>query len=100
METLTKSTSEILGDAPAREVLLEIFADLHPGLIDENRSITSIFTPQTAREFLAQLSDVTDLLNEGDTFEETLAKMQSRIDQAESMRDELLEQVFAQLRPI
>jgi len=53
METLTKSTNEILGDAPARDVLLEIFADLHPGLIDENRSITSIFTPQSAREFLA-----------------------------------------------
>ena len=54
METLTKSTSEILGDAPARDVLLEIFADLHPGLIDESRSITSIFTPQSAREFLAR----------------------------------------------
>jgi len=68
MDTLTKSTSEILGNAPAREVLLEIFADLHPGLIDENRPITSIFSPQSAREFLAQLSDVTSLLNQEDSF--------------------------------
>ena len=100
METLTKSTSEILGDAPARDVLLEIFADLHPGLIDENRSITSIFTPQNAREFLIQLSDVTSLLSEEDSFEETLNKLQSQINRAEEMRDELLEQVFTQLRPI
>ncbi len=100
METLTKSTNEILGNAPARDVLLEIFADLHPGLIDESRSITSIFTPQSAREFLSQLTDITSLLNEEDSFEETLAKLQSQINQAEEIRDELLEQVFAQLRPI
>lgn len=100
METLTKSTNQILGDAPARDVLLEIFADLHPGLIDEDRSITSIFTPQSAREFLAQLTDITTLLSEEDSFEETLTKLQSQINQAEEIRDELLEQVFAQLRPI
>src|ERR1700744_4450873 len=99
METLTKSANEILGDAPARDVLLEIFADLHPGLIDENRAITSIFTPQSAREFLAQLSDVTALLEEQDSFEETLAKLQLRINEAEAVRDELLDQVFQQLRP-
>ncbi len=100
METLTKSTSEILGDAPAREVLLEIFADLHPGLIDENRPITSIFTAQSAREFLNQLTDITSLLSEADNFEATLEKLQTQIDQAEEIRDQLLEQVFEQIRPI
>lgn len=100
METLTKSTNQILGNSPARDVLVEIFADLHPGLIDEDRSITSIFTPQSAREFLAQLTDITSLLSEEDSFEETLAKLQSQINQAEEIRDDLLEQVFTQLRPI
>lgn len=100
METLTKSTNQILGDIPARDVLVEIFADLHPGLIDEDRSITSIFTPQSAREFLDQLTDITSLLSEEDSFEETLAKLQSQINQAEEIRDDLLEQVFTQLRPI
>jgi hypothetical protein len=100
METLTKSTNQILGDTPVRDVLVEIFADLHPGLIDEDRSITSIFTPQSAREFLAQLTDITSLLSEEDSFEETLAKLQSQINQAEDIRDDLLEQVFTQLRPI
>jgi hypothetical protein len=100
METLTKSSSEILGNAPARDVLLEIFADLHPGLIDEKRSIASIFTPQNAREFLDQLTDVTSLLTEDDSFEQTLFKLQTQIDAAETTRDELLEQVFERLRPI
>lgn len=100
METLTKSSSEILGNAPARDVLLEIFADLHPGLIDEKRSIASIFTPQNARDFLDQLTDVTSLLSEDDSFEQTLVKLQTQIDAAETTRDELLEQVFERLRPI
>lgn len=100
METLTKSSSEILGNAPARDVLLEIFADLHPGLIDEKRSIASIFTPQNARDFLDQLTDVTSLLSEDDSFEQTLIKLQTQIDAAETTRDELLEQVFERLRPI
>jgi hypothetical protein len=99
-QILTRSTSEILGDNAARDVLLEIFADLHPGLIDEGRTITSIFTPQSAREFLTQLTDITTLLSEDDTFEETLQKLQTQIDKAEKTRDELLEQVFTQLRPI
>jgi hypothetical protein len=100
METLTRTTSEILGESPARDVLLEIFADLHPGLIDESRSMESIFSPKSANEFLLQLSDITALLNEQDSFEETLQKLQAQIDRAESMRDELLEQVFEQVRPI
>lgn len=62
MATATRTTHEILGTSDTRDVLLEIFADLHPGLIDERRSIDSIFTPGTAREFIAQLSSVTDSL--------------------------------------
>ena len=100
MPTATRTTSEILGASQTRDVLLEIFADLHPGLIDERRSIESIFTAGSAREFLSQLSDVTTLLSEEDTFEATLKKLQTQIDDAEQIRDELLEQVYEQLRPI
>lgn len=99
-QVLTRSTSEILGESPARDLLLDIFADLHPGLIDEERSIASIFTPQSAKEFLSQLMDITSLLSEEDTFDQTLAKLQGQIDKAESIRDELLEQIFQQVRPI
>jgi hypothetical protein len=98
--TKTRSTSEILGGSTARELLQDIFADLHPGLIDETRDIASIFSPQSAKEFLAQLLDLTTLLSLDDTYEATLQKMQGQIDKAEAVRDDLLEQIFKQLRPI
>lgn len=100
MATATRTTHEILGTSDTRDVLLEIFADLHPGLIDERRSIDSIFTPGTAREFIAQLSSVTDSLEENDTFDETLHKLQALIDRAEQLRDDLLEEVYVQIRPV
>ena len=100
METSTKSASDILGELPAREVLLEIFAELHPGLIDESLSMDSIFSAQSADEFMDQLTDISSLLNEEDSFETTLAKMQAQIDEAEQTRDTLLEQVYTALRPI
>src|SRR5215475_3556283 len=96
----TRSTSEILGESGARELLQDIFADLHPALLDETREIASIFTPQTAKEFLAQLLDLTALLSPDDSYEATLQKIQGQIDKAEAMRDSLLEQIFKQIRPI
>jgi hypothetical protein len=98
--TKTRSTSEILGASTARELLQDIFADLHPGLIDETRDIASIFTAQSAREFVSQLLDLTTLLSPDDNYEATLQKMQGQIDKAEAVRDNLLEQIFRQLRPV
>ena len=46
---VSTQTSEILGASPARELLQDIFADLHPALIDESRDLASIFTPQICR---------------------------------------------------
>ena len=85
-QVLTRSTGEILGDSTAREVLLEIFADLHPGLIDESRSITSIFSPQSAKEFLGQLSDISALFSADDTFAQTMEKLQTQINWRMSLR--------------
>jgi Type VI secretion system, TssC, VipB len=96
----SKTTSEILGESPARELLQDIFADLHPGFIDESRDINSIFTAQSAGEFLSQLTNFEKLLSESDSYDSTVKKMQGQIDQAEGVRDQLLAQVFQQLRPI
>src|SRR5947209_4779157 len=97
--TKTRSTNEILGASSARDILQDIFADLHPGLIDETRDISSIFTPQSAKDFLSQLLDLTTLLSSDDSYDATLQKMQGQIDKAEAIRDSLLEQIFKQLRP-
>jgi hypothetical protein len=98
--TKTRTTAEILGESAARDLLQDIFADLHPGLIDETRDIASIFTRQSASEFLSQLTDFEKLLSEEDSYEQTVKKMQEQIDKAEKMRDQLLAQVFQKIRPI
>jgi Type VI secretion system, TssC, VipB len=98
--TKTRTTSEILGESAARDLLQDIFADLHPGFIDESREITSIFTPQSATEFLSQLTNFEKLLEESDSYDTTVKKMQGQIDQAEGIRDEVLAQIFQQIRPI
>jgi len=101
-ESITKSatTSEILGASPARDLLQDIFADLHPAFIDESRDLNSIFTPQSAGEFLSQLTNFEELLQETDSYEGTLKKMQAQIDGAEGVRDQLLAQVFEKIRPL
>jgi hypothetical protein len=98
--TKSSTTAEILGGSSARELLQDIFADLHPGFIDESRDITSIFTPQTAGEFLGQLTNFEKLLSDADSYDATVKKMQAQIDQAEGVRDQLLAQVFEKIRPI
>jgi hypothetical protein len=96
----TRTTAEILGESVAKELLQEIFSDLHPGFMDESRTISSIFTPQSAVDFLKQLMDLENLLTVEDTYEQTVKKLQEQIDKAEAIRDELLEKLFAQIRPI
>jgi hypothetical protein len=101
-ETATKvrTTGEILGESAARELLQDIFADLHPAFIDESQAIASIFTPQSASEFLNQLMNFEQLLSDTDTYDATVQKIQAQIDQAEGIRDEVLAQVFQQIRPL
>ena len=61
--TLTRTTDQILGNSPARELLQDIFADLHPGLTNEKREIASIFSAQSARDFLGQLTNFEELIS-------------------------------------
>jgi hypothetical protein len=98
--TKSKTTADILGTSPARDLLQDIFADLHPAFTDDSRDLTSIFTPQSAGDFLSQLTDFERLLEATDSYDATIAKVQGQIDQAEVIRDQLLAQVFQQLRPI
>ena len=96
----TRTTAEILGDSPARELLQDIFADLHPGFLDESRTVDSIFTAQAAGDFLKQLTDLENLFTVDDSYESTVQKLQAQINGAEAMRDQLLAQLFTTLRPL
>src|SRR5690242_6203530 len=90
--TKTATASEIFGQSPARNLLQDIFADLHPALLQETRDLASIFTPESAADFLSQLTNFEQLLSETDTYEVTLQKLQAQIDSAEGVRDQLLAQ--------
>lgn len=98
--TLNRTTDQILGDSPSRELLQDIFADLHPGLTNEKRDLSSIFSAQSAKEFLSQLVNFERLISAEDTYDETVKKLQGQIDSAEAMRDELLAKIFDQIRPL
>lgn len=98
--TATRTTEQILGNSPAKELLQDIFADLHPGLTNEKRDIASIFSAQSAKEFLGQLTNFEQLISAEDTYDQTVKKLQGQIDRAEGVRDELLAQVFEQIRPL
>jgi Type VI secretion system, TssC, VipB len=99
-KTLNRTTEQILGNSPARDLLQDIFADLHPGLTNEKRDLASIFSAQSAKEFLGQLTNFEQLISADDSYEETVKKLQGQIDSAEGIRDQLLSQIFDQIRPL
>jgi hypothetical protein len=95
-----KEISAVAETLQGRKVLAEILADLHPRLREEKTDLAAIFPPETASEFLARLTDFQSLLSEEDTYERTLQKFQAQIDHAEAVRDDVLAQLFEQLRPL
>ena len=99
-QTMTRTTDQILGNSAARELLHDIFADLHPALTNEKSDLASIFSAQSAKEFLGQLTNFEQLISADDSYEQTVKKLQGHIDSAESVRDQLLSQIFEQIRPL
>ncbi len=99
-ETMTRTTDQILGNSAARELLHDIFADLHPALTNEKSDLASMFSAQSAKEFLGQLTNFEQLISADDTYDVTVKKLQKQIDSAEAVRDQLLSQIFEQIRPL
>jgi Type VI secretion system, TssC, VipB len=101
-EVKTATVAEIFADAeaPVRKVLDEIFVAIHPRLGEQKTAVETIFTPETASEFLSRLTDFELLLSEADSYDETLQKFQGQIDQAEKVRDEVIAQLFEEIRPL
>jgi len=102
-EAQTTTIEEIfsVAETPQMSKLLgEIFPDFHPRLSEKKTALTDIFTPESASEFLTRITDFQALLTDADTYEQTLEKFQSQIDTLEKVRDDVLSQLFEQLRPI
>jgi Type VI secretion system, TssC, VipB len=101
-EVKTATVAEIFADAeaPVRKVLDEIFVAIHPRLGEQKTAVETIFTPETASEFLSRLTDFESLLSEADNYDETLEKFQRQIDRAEEVRDEVMAKLFDEIRPL
>src|SRR5262245_43205012 len=101
-EVKTATIAEIFADAevPVRKVLDEIFVAIHPRLGEKKTAVETIFTPETASEFLLRLTDFESLLSESDSYEQTLQKFQQQIDQAEKVRDQVMAELFEEIRPL
>ncbi|MBO0856960.1 MAG: hypothetical protein J2P21_00595 [Chloracidobacterium sp.] len=101
-EAKTATVAELFADAeaPVRKVLDEIFMAIHPRLGEQKTAIETIFTPETASEFLSRLTDFESLLTEADSYKETLEKFQRQIDKAESVRDDVMARLFDEVRPL
>jgi len=101
-EVKTATVAELFAgaEAPVRKVLDEIFVAIHPRLGEQKTAIETIFTPETASEFLSRLTDFESLLSDADSYDETLKKFQRQIDQAEGVRDEVMAKLFEEVRPL
>jgi hypothetical protein len=99
-EITTRIEEIFVGTPLANKVLREIFGDLHPRLSDEKSTLTDIFTPEIASDFLARISDLQALLSDEDTYEETMRKFQNRIEGAEQVRDEVLGRLYEEISPL
>jgi hypothetical protein len=104
-ETETRMTTidEIfaIAETPtARRVLSEIFSDLHPLFSETKTDLMRLFTPETASEFLARITDFESIISVEDSYEQTLQKFQGLIDRSEQVRAEVMEKLYEEIRPI
>jgi hypothetical protein len=101
-ETRIATIGEIFAKAnsPVRRALDEIFVAIHPRLGEQRTAIDRIFTQASATEFLTRLTDFEALLQETDSYEQTLETFQRQIDKAEAVRDEVMARLFEELRPL
>lgn len=100
--TKTSTVAEILAktEPGVRKVVSEILAEIHPRLTEQKTDLAEIFSPESAGDFLKRITDFETLLSAEDSYEQTLEKFQGQINKAEKVRDEVLAELFEQIRPI
>ena len=99
-ETTTKleSKSEIIAKYKATKAIEEIFGGIHPAGV--KTSFSTVFTPETAGQFMQRVGGFSALLSAQDSHQAALEKLDAAIAKAEAIRDEVLAKVFEKIRPI
>jgi hypothetical protein len=93
-----RSAQDIIGQRTAGKAIEEIFNVIHPA--PPRTDLAEIFTPETAQQFLDRVARFSSLLSENDSYEQALTRLDAAIKQAEQVRDQVLEEIYRQVRPI
>ncbi len=92
------TTQDIIGTRPASKAIQEIFNVIHPA--PPKTALEEMFTPASAGEYLDRVTSFSALLGPDDSHANALAKLDAAIAAAEGVRDEVLAELFKQVRPI
>lgn len=93
-----KTTQDIIGKKSASKAIEEIFNVIHPA--PAKTALADIFTAESAGQFLLRVSDFSTLLSARDSYDQALKKLDAHIAKLESLRDEVLAQIYEKIRPI
>jgi Type VI secretion system, TssC, VipB len=93
-----RSAQDIIGERTAGKAIEEIFNVFHPA--PPRTELAEIFTPETAQQFLERVARFSALLSADDGYDQALARLDAAIEQAVGVRDQVLEEIYRQIRPI
>ncbi len=92
------TTEELIGERRSKRAIEEIFTAIAP--IRTHEPLRDIFTAESAGQFMERAADLTSLLSATDDYEAVLQKIDDAIMSAEAIRDEVLRQLFDEIRPV
>jgi hypothetical protein len=98
IETQVLTAHDIIGQRRAGKAIEEIFNVIHPA--PPRTALAEIFTAGTAAQFLDRVASFGELLRETDSHEQALARLDRAIEAAERVRDQVLADLYEQIRPL
>ena len=93
-----KSAQEIIGGKKSAKAIEEIFNVIHPA--PARTSLDQIFTQESAAQFLDRVASFSRLLGEAQTHDQALAALDGAIERAEGVRDQVMAELYRQIRPV
>ncbi|HEX8672148.1 MAG TPA: hypothetical protein VF710_09675 [Longimicrobium sp.] len=98
IETQVLTAHDIIVHRQAAKAIEEIFNVIHPA--PPRTALAEIFSAGTAAQFLGRVTSFGELLRETDSHEQALARLDRAIEAAERVRDQVLAELYEQIRPL
>ena len=98
IETQVLTAHDIIRQRQAGKAIEEIFNVIHPA--PPRTALAEIFSAGTAAHFLDRVTSFGELLRETDGHDEALARLDRAIEAAERVRDQVLAELYEQIRPL